>query len=93
MGEKNPQNYLLEDEWSGATGEPPGVEVVQTAVDSCQVTGPHVLAGVHSESSHAHVNQLVHEISHLAPDVISLQGEIQQTNQTAVTHLEERTSI
>ncbi len=83
---------LLEDEGSGATSEPVGVEVVQTTVDSRQVSGPHVLAGINSESSHTHVNQLVHEASHHAPDVIFLQGEVQQTNQTTVTHLEQQMS-
>lgn len=63
---------------------------MQTTIDSRQVTGPHVLAGIHSESSHAHVNQLVHEAGHFAPDVILLQGKVQQTNQTAVTHLKDQ---
>lgn len=83
--------YLLEDEGPGSTGEPLGVEVVQAAVDGGQVTGPHVFAGVHSESSHAHVDQLVHEVGHLAPDVILLQGQVQQTHQTAIAHLEQQT--
>lgn len=61
---------------------------MQAAIDGRQVAGPHVLAGIHSESSHTHVNQLVQEIRHLAPDVVLLQGEVQQTNQTAVTYLE-----
>lgn len=69
--------YLLEDEGSGATREPLGVEAVQTTVNSRQVTWPHVLAGIHSESSHTHVNQLVHEVGHLVPDIIFLQGEVQ----------------
>lgn len=56
-------------------------------VDGAQVTGPHVFAGVHPESSHAHVDQLVHEAGHLAPDVVLLQGQVQQTHQTAVAHL------
>lgn len=87
------KTYLLEDEGSGATREPFAVEVVQTTVDNRQVTGPHVLTGIHSESSHTHVNQLVHEVGHLAPDVIFLQGEVQQTDQTTVTHLEQQISI
>lgn len=86
--------YLLEDEGSGATREPLGVEVVQTTIDSRQIAGPHVLAGIHSESSHAHVDQLVHEVGHLAPDVVFLQGEVQQTDQATVADLRQKeTSI
>ena len=62
---------------------------LQTPVDGSQVAGPHVLAGVHSESSHAHVDQHVQEVDHLPPDVVLLQGEVQQADQTTVTHLEQ----
>lgn len=82
--------HLLEDEGPGATTEPLAIEVVQTTVDSRQVAGPHMLAGIHSESSHAHVNQLVHVVGHFAPDIILLQSKVQQTNQTAVTHLQDQ---
>lgn len=81
--------HLLVDEGSGVAREPFGAEVVQAAIDSRQVTGPHVLAGIHSETSHAHVDQLVHEVGHLPPGIIFLQGEVQETNQTTVPHLEE----
>lgn len=83
----------MKDERSGAAREPLGVEVVQTAIDSRKVTGPHVLASIHSESSHTHVNQLVHEVDHLTPDILFLQGEVQQTDQATVTYLEQQMSI
>lgn len=82
---------LLEDEWPGATGEPLGVEVVQAPVDCRQVAGPHVLGGVHSEARHAHVDQLVHVVGQLAADIVLLHGQVQQTHQTAVSHLQEST--
>ena len=62
---------------------------MQAAQGVLQVSGPHVLAGVHSEARHAHVHQLVHEAGHLAPNVILLQGQVQQTHQTTVTHLQD----
>lgn len=83
----------MKDERSGAAREPLGVEVVQTTIDSRKVTGPHVLASIHSESSHTHVNQLVHEVDHLTPDILFLQGEVQQTDQATVTYLEQQMSI
>lgn len=65
---------------------------MQTAVDGAQVSRPHVLAGVHPEASHAHVDQLVHEASHLPTNVVPLQSQIQEANQTTVSHLHTNSS-
>lgn len=80
--------HLLEDEGFGVIGEPLRVQVMQTTRDSVEVSRPHVLDGIHPESGHAHVDQFVHEVGHLVPNKVLLQSQIQQTDQTTVTHLE-----
>lgn len=85
--------HLLEDKGSAAAGEPFGIQVVETAVNVVQIARPHVLTGIHSESSHSHVNQFVHEIRHLPSNVIFLKSQVQKANQTAVTHLNQVRSI
>ncbi len=46
---------------------------IETTIDNRKITRPHVLAGIHSESSHSHVNQLVHVANHLTTYIVLLQ--------------------
>jgi len=79
---------LLDDVRLGSRGEAVvGVQVLEAAIDDGQVGGPHVLGGVHAESGHAEINQMVQELDHLVLHVGVALVEVAQTDQLAVAHL------
>ncbi|CAG9125502.1 unnamed protein product [Plutella xylostella] len=64
-------NNFLVDVRSSTVGESvSGIQIVKSAVDGIEVSWPHVLGGVDSESGNTVVDQLVHVVSDSSTDVI-----------------------
>lgn len=79
---------LLEDVGLGARVEAMGsVQIVQTAIDDLQISGPHVLGGIHTETSNTQFSQMVQEVDDLVTHPRVTLVKITQTNQLAVAHI------
>ena len=63
------------------------VEILESAENDFQIAGPHVFAGVDSESGSAEVDELVQVVDEFAPDVLFSLVEINKIDQPAVSDL------
>lgn len=79
---------LLEDVGLGARVEAMGsVQIVQTVIDDLQISGPHVLGGIHTETSNTQLSQMVQEVDDLVLHPRVALVKITQTNQLTVAHI------
>lgn len=79
---------LLEDVRLGARVEAVGsVQVVQTAIDDLQISGPHVLGGIHTETGDTQFSQMVQEVDDLVAHPRVALVKITEANQLAVAHI------
>ena len=60
---------------------------LQSAKDGGQVSWPHVLGSVHSESGNAEVNQVIQVLRDLAAYVVLTKGQVSQVHQLAIADL------
>lgn len=79
---------LLEDIGSGARGEAmSSVQVVQAPIDDTQVSRPHVLGSIHTETGNTQVRQMVQEVNDLVAHPGIALVQVAQTDQLAVAHV------
>lgn len=81
------ETYLVENEGPGVGREPTSVEVVHPGVDVLHVAGPHVLAGIHTETSHSDRDQVVEVVGNLLTNIVGAERQIHEANETAVADL------
>uniref|UniRef100_A0A182Q601 Uncharacterized protein n=1 Tax=Anopheles farauti TaxID=69004 RepID=A0A182Q601_9DIPT len=82
-------DHFLRDEGTSVRRESlVGWQVVHAAVDGLQISGPHVLDGVHTETGDTVVDHLVHQIDDLVAHPAVALIQIRQSYQLAVAHLD-----
>ena len=73
MNESRLNTYtdLIEYKRISARWKPLCIQLVHPSIDPLHVSGPHVLACIHSEPSHTNANKFVEEIGDLALHVVT----------------------